>query len=127
MLNNKRKNISIVNYIICAFKEDREKKGLTRYRLSKDTGLSESSIAKIEELKQNPTLTTLIEMSIATGFDLPAVLQKYYPLVSDAKTSTINILGNPPSFDKIVSKLRGVEEEKLQNIYKMIEIMLAKE
>ena len=71
MLINKRKNQSRVNQVVLAFKKERIRKNVSRYKLAQATGLSESSIAKIEDLKQNPTLSTLMEMSVSINFDLP--------------------------------------------------------
>ena len=75
MLINKRKNQSRVNQVVLAFKKARTKKNVSRYKLAQATGLSESSIAKIEDLKQNPTLSTLMEMSVSINFDLPKALK----------------------------------------------------
>ena len=71
MLTNKRQNQNRVNKIILALKQARINRGITRYQLSKDTGLSDSSISNIEQLKQNPTLSTLMEMAVSINFDLP--------------------------------------------------------
>ena len=68
MLINKRKNQSRVNQVVLAFKKERIRKNVSRYKLAQATGLSESSIAKIEDLKQNPTLSTLMEMSVSLHF-----------------------------------------------------------
>ena len=79
MLINKRKNQSRVNQVVLAFKKERIRKNVSRYKLAQATGLSESSIAKIEDLKQNPTLSTLMEMSVSINFDLPKALKENYP------------------------------------------------
>ena len=79
MLINKRKNQSRVNQVVLAFKKERIRKNVSRYKLAQATGLSESSIAKIEDLKQNPTLSTLMEMSVSINFDLPKALNENYP------------------------------------------------
>ena len=55
MLINKRKNQSRVNQVVLAFKKERIRKNVSRYKLAQATGLSERSIAPIEDLKQNPT------------------------------------------------------------------------
>ena len=47
MLTNKRQNQNRVNKIILALKQARINRGITRYQLSKDTGLSDSSISNI--------------------------------------------------------------------------------
>ena len=94
MLTNKRQNQNRVNKIILAFKQARINRGITRYQLSKDTGLSDSSISNIEQLKQNPTLSTLMEMAVSINFDLPKALKENYPdLPEDAENASGNAGG----------------------------------
>ena len=89
MLANKRQNQNRVNKIILALKQARINRGITRYQLSKDTGLSDSSISNIEQLKQNPTLSTLIEMAVSINFDLPKAIKENYPdLPEDGKNTS---------------------------------------
>ena len=83
MLINKRKNQSRVNQVVLAFKKERIRKNVSRYKLAQATGLSESSIAKIEDLKQNPTLSTLMEMAVSINFDLPKAIKENYPDLPD--------------------------------------------
>ena len=94
MLANKRQNQNRVNKIILALKQARINRGITRYQLSKDTGLSDSSISNIEQLKQNPTLSTLIEMAVSINFDLPKAIKENYPdLPEDGKNTSGNAGG----------------------------------
>ena len=128
MLANKRQNQNRVNKIILALKQARIKRGITRYQLSKDTGLSDSSISNIEQLKQNPTLSTLMEMSVSINFDLPKALKENYPdLSEEAGSSAENAgaeedetLGLSPTFFLITDALKSMSEEKLKVIYSVI-------
>ena len=128
MLANKRQNQNRVNKIILALKQARINRGITRYQLSKDTGLSESSISNIEQLKQNPTLSTLMEMSVSINFDLPKVLKENYPdLPEDAENASGNTggeedetLGLSPTFFLITDALKSMSEEKLRVVYSVI-------
>ena len=122
MLINKRKNQSRVNQVVLAFKKERIRKNVSRYKLAQATGLSESSIAKIEDLKQNPTLSTLMEMSVSINFDLPKALKENYPdLPEDAENASGNAGGEEdetlslsPTFFLITDALKSMSEEKLR-------------
>ena len=128
MLINKRKNQSRVNQVVLAFKKERIRKNVSRYKLAQATGLSESSIAKIEDLKQNPTLSTLMEMSVSINFDLPKVLKENYPdLPEDAENTSGNAGGEEdetlslsPTFFLITDALKSMSEEKLKVVYSVI-------
>ena len=128
MLINKRKNQSRVNQVVLAFKKARTKKNVSRYKLAQATGLSESSIAKIEDLKQNPTLSTLMEMSVSINFDLPKALKENYPdLPEDAENVSGNAGGEEdetlslsPTFFLITDALKSMSEEKLKVVYSVI-------
>lgn len=127
MLVNKRKNQNRVNKIILAMKQARINRGITRYQLSKDTGLSDSSISNIEQLKQNPTLSTLMEMSISIDFDLPKALKENYPDLPDSEEYLTEkdrqedeMLGLSPTAFLIVDALKNMSEEKLKVVYSVI-------
>lgn len=128
MLTNKRQNQNRVNKIILALKQARINRRITRYQLSKDTGLSDSSISNIEQLKQNPTLSTLMEMSVSINFDLPKALKENYPdLPEDAENASGNAgseedetLGLSPTFFLITDALKSMSEEKLRVVYSVI-------
>ena len=128
MLTNKRQNQNRVNKIILDLKQARINRRITRYQLSKDTGLSDSSISNIEQLKQNPTLSTLMEMSVSINFDLPKALKENYPdLPEDAENASGNAgseedetLGLSPTFFLITDALKSMSEEKLRVVYSVI-------
>ena len=116
MLTNKRQNQNRVNKIILALKQARINRGITRYQLSKDTGLSDSSISNIEQLKQNPTLNTLKALK-ENSPDLP----------EDGKNTSENAggeedetLGLSPTFFLITDALKSMSEEKLRVVYSVI-------
>ena len=128
MLTNKRQNQNRVNKIILALKQARINRGITRYQLSKDTGLSDSSISNIEQLKQNPTLSTLMEMAVSINFDLPKALKENYPdLPEDGKNTSENAggeedepLGLSPTVFLLTDALKSMSEEKLRVVYSVI-------
>ena len=128
MLANKRQNQNRVNKIILALKQARINRGITRYQLSKDTGLSDSSISNIEQLKQNPTLSTLIEMAVSINFDLPKAIKENYPdLPEDGKNTSGNAGGEEdetlslsPTFFLITDALKSLSVEKIKVVYSVI-------
>lgn len=119
MLINKRKNQTRVNKVVLAMKKARIRQKISRYRLAHDTGLSESSVAKIEDLKQNPTLSTLIEMAISLNFDLPQALKENFPDTADEREGEEELLTLSPTFHLAVECLKKMDEETLQVIYKV--------
>ena len=128
MLTNKRQYQNRVNKIILALKQARINRGITRYQLSKDTGLSDSSISNIEQLKQNPTLSTLMEMAVSINFDLPKAIKENYPdLPDDTENASGNAGGEEdetlslsPTFFLITDALKSMSEEKLRVVYSVI-------
>ena len=118
MLVNKRKNQGRVNQIILEMKKARISKKITRYKLARDIGLSDSSIANIEELRQNPTLSTIIEMAISLNFDLPQALKDNFP--DSANQIEDETLTLSPTFQLVLVGLKKVNEKKLRFIYKMV-------
>ena len=128
MLANKRQNQNRVNKIILALKQARINRGITRYQLSKDTGLSDSSISNIEQLKQNPTLSTLMEMAVSINFDLPKAIKENNPdLPEDGNDTSRNAGGEEdetlslsPTFFLITDALKSMSEEKLKVVYSVI-------
>lgn len=119
MLINKRKNQTRVNKVVLAMKKARIRQKISRYRLAHDTGLSESSVAKIEDLKQNPTLSTLIEMAISLNFDLPQAIKENFPDTADEREGEEELLTLSPTFHLVVECLKQMDEETLQVIYKV--------
>ena len=100
-------------------KKARISKKITRYKLARDIGLSDSSIANIEELRQNPTLSTIIEMAISLNFDLPQALKENFPDTADEREGEEELLTLSPTFHLAVECLKKMDEETLQVIYKV--------
>lgn len=59
--------MTILQVIGSAIKEEREAKGWTKYRLSKESGIQINHIALIELGSQNATLLTLDKIARALG------------------------------------------------------------
>lgn len=121
MLSNKRKNQTRVNRIVLALKNARIKKGYSRYKISKMTGLSESSLSKIENLVQNPTLSTLIEIAIAIEFDLPQAVKANFPETYDELEPFS--LAHSPAVEKINDCIKDMNEEVLEVAYTQLKAL----
>ncbi len=118
MLVNKRKNQTRVNKVVLALKRARMEKSISRYKLAQETGLSQSSIVKIEELRQNPTLSTLMEISINLHFNLPLAIKENYP--DDFENVEDEFLGGSPVFDMVIDDLKKLSEEDLKVAHKIL-------
>lgn len=91
--------------------------------MAQDTGLSESSIANIEELKQNPTLSTLIEMVISLNFDLPQAIKENFPDTADVMEDKEEMLTLSPTFHLVIECLKKMDEKTLHTLYKIARVL----
>lgn len=72
---NKRDAQEISNQIVAVLREERIKKGISQYKLAKDTGMSKSSILYIENCTQHPTLYTAILIANYLDVDISEVIK----------------------------------------------------
>lgn len=72
----KREAENLSRKIVKILIEQRKIKDISRYRISKLTGLSESSLLYIEKKSQQPSLPTLLMIAESIGVDLGAVIQQ---------------------------------------------------
>jgi len=72
---NKREAYIISDKIIRALAEKRKKRGISQYKISKETGISQSSLSYIEKLVQKPSLPTVLMIADFIGEDLADVLK----------------------------------------------------
>lgn len=70
----KRDAQKISDKIVLALKQKREELKISRYKISKDTGISQSTLSNIENLKQKPTFYTLIMIAECLGIELSEIL-----------------------------------------------------
>ena len=71
---NKKEAQEISDKIILRLKRERIKKGISQYKLAKETGMSKSSILYIETLQQKPTFYTLLLLCHYLEVDLRELL-----------------------------------------------------
>lgn len=59
-----------IQNLVCIVKKVRVRKGLTQYKLAKESGVSREMIAKFELGKHSPTLSTLLKLLSALSLKL---------------------------------------------------------
>ena len=99
---NKRQAKSITNKVVLKLREARGE--ISQYKLAKGTGMSESSISKIECLKQNPSFMTLAIIAEYLGCYFPEIVAQCYPPKEDRQA--MDLLGHSPLFDMTVEDLK---------------------
>lgn len=72
----KRQAQEISDKIIAIMREERIKKGITQYKMAKETGMSKSSILYIENFTQRPTLYTVLLLADYLGVDFSQVVKE---------------------------------------------------
>ena len=60
--------------VILAIRQERERRGVSMYRLAKHTGLHASTIGLIERGERNPSLFVILKMSEALEISLGEIL-----------------------------------------------------
>ena len=82
----------VVLRLVQRLREIRESRGISQYRLAKDTGLSPSGIRHMENGRVSPTLYFLLKVCGHLGEDLPALLAEAFQALPGAIDSSV-----PPS------------------------------
>ena len=113
---NKRQAKSITNKIVLKLREARG--DLSQYKLAKGTGMSESSISKIECLKQNPSFMTLAIIADYLGCYFPDIVAQSYQERKDSQT--MELLGRSPLFDVTIENLQRLSEDDLRIAHDLI-------
>ena len=106
---NKRQAKSITNKVVLKLREARGE--ISQYKLAKGTGMSESSISKIECRKQNPSFMTLAIIAEYLGCYFPEIVAQCYPPKEDRQA--MDLLGHSPLFDMTVEDLKKLSEDDL--------------
>lgn len=73
---NKRDAQEMSNKIVAILREERIKKGISQYKLAKDTGMSKSSVLYIENLTQHPSLYTTLLIANYLRVDITEIIRK---------------------------------------------------
>ena len=57
-------------------REEREKRGLTKYAVAQRSGLSQQAVGSLERGEKMPSLATILRYAVAVEADLPDVIQR---------------------------------------------------
>ena len=71
----KRQAQEISDQIVAILRAKRMEKGITQYKMAKDTGMSKSSILYIESFKQRPSFYTIIMLTDYLKLDLSQIIK----------------------------------------------------
>lgn len=67
-------------------REERERRGLSKYAVAGRSGLSQQMVGYVERGTRNPTLETAVRMADAIGVDLADILKQARATVSNKKS-----------------------------------------
>ncbi len=73
----KREAENISREVIDILKKERQSRNISRYKIAKDTGLSESSLSYIERKSQQPSLTTLLIIASYLKINLGKIISEF--------------------------------------------------
>jgi transcriptional regulator with XRE-family HTH domain len=62
--------------IIRLLREERERRKLSKYAVSKRSGVSQSMLSLVERGLRNPTMELMLRVADGIGADLPTVIKK---------------------------------------------------
>lgn len=74
---NKKQAQIISDKVIMCLRKVRTDKGISQYKLAKEIGMSKSSISYIENLKQRPTLYTVLMIADYLEINLSDVVKQF--------------------------------------------------
>lgn len=89
LVNNERSE-RVLQILSLKIKSAREAAGLSKNELSKMTGLDRSTLRFVEDPTENPTILTLIRISLALNFDLGKALSESFAEEQEAKNEEEN-------------------------------------
>lgn len=76
---NKKEAYKFSDSVVAELTKLRKQKKISRYKISKQTGISQSSIKYIEEFQQKPTLVILAMIADTLGTSLDFIISKVNP------------------------------------------------
>jgi transcriptional regulator with XRE-family HTH domain len=62
--------------IVRLLREERERQGLSKYEISRRSGVSQSMLSLVERGLRNPTMELLLRIADGIGVDLPKIIKK---------------------------------------------------
>ena len=67
---------AVCERIVRLLREERQRRGLTKYAAAQRSGLSQQAIGSLERGEKMPSLTTILRYAAAVEADLPDVIRR---------------------------------------------------
>jgi transcriptional regulator with XRE-family HTH domain len=67
---------AVVHHAIRLLREERERRGLSKYVVAARSGLSQQTIGYVERELTNPSFETIVRMADAISIDLPGLIRQ---------------------------------------------------
>ena len=77
---------AVCGEIIRLLREERIRHGLSKYAVSKRSGVSQSMLSLVERGLRNPTLELMLRIADATQADLPKIIKKAQATIMSNKS-----------------------------------------
>jgi len=86
-----QKGHAVVHEVIRLLREERERRGLSKYLVAARSGLSQQTIGYVERELTNPSFETIIRMADAIGVDLARLIMQACKSARAGKSATIAV------------------------------------
>lgn len=80
---------AVVHRVIRLLREERERRGLSKYVVAARSGLSQQTIGYVERELTNPSLETIVRMADAIGIDLAELIMQACKSATARKPASI--------------------------------------
>ena len=71
--------------IVRLLREERERRGLSKYEISQRSGVSQSMLSLVERGLRNPTMELMLRIADGIGIDLSSLIKKAQNTISKKK------------------------------------------
>ena len=76
---------AVVTEIVRLLSEERRRRKLSNYAISKRCGVSQSMLSQVERGLRNPTLELILRISDGIGADFPAIVKRAIKTIAPSK------------------------------------------
>ena len=84
-----QKSNAVVHHVIRLLREERERRGLSKYVVAARSGLSQQTIGYVERELTNPSFETIVRMADAIGIDLAGLIRQACKSAAAGKSAAI--------------------------------------
>ena len=84
-----QKSHAVVHHVIRLLREERERRGLSKYVVAARSGLSQQTIGYVERELTNPSLETIVRIADGIGIDLVGLIMQACKSATAAKSAAI--------------------------------------